>query len=100
MPDSGCHTGDQDVALVGATEPVITHRRGTAGGAVVGVFGVQQLQCDSDSGEFFVHAVPVGLGKDAVMLSPSREQQLVDFVIGTVGDVIPGQVGGVGGIED
>ena len=93
-------TGDEDVALIGAAEPVITHRRITSRSALIGVLAMEELQRHPDPGHFLMDCLPVRLGEHAVMVPAAREQEAIHFTVSTVLDIIPPKSRSVGGLED
>src|SRR5699024_10560771 len=99
VPDPGRGPGDEDMALICAAETVVAHRRRPRSCTVVGVLAVQQLQRHSHTSQLFVDLFPVRLSKYAVMLTTTWENQLIDLVVCAVLDVVPTQLGRIGGLK-
>ena len=90
---------DEDVPLVGLTEPVIPHRRRPIRPASVDVLAVEQLQRHPDPRELPMGLVPVRLRMNTLMLTPPREQPRIHLRVIEIGDSVVVDALPIGGIE-
>lgn len=88
-------TRDEDVLLVGPTEPVVSHRWCPVRSAGIDLFTVEELHRHAGLGGLAVPVPSIGLRMHALVLTPCRDQPCLHCETGdsVVVEVFPG--GGV-----
>lgn len=66
---------------------------------LIDVLAMQQLQCDPDPGQLFVHRVPIRLGIHALVFTAMRKHHLIHLGLGQLGKIIPLDVSAVYGFK-